>query len=224
MCMIKKAADDTTGYHHGNLRHRLIEAALEMIDESGATELTLRGIAKRAGVSHTAPYRHFPDKEALLAAVAREGVSLMLSEISLRLERAKGDALARFTVCGLGYIDFAIHHPAHFRVMYASPQKGVAVPEDLKPESSPVFQMFIEVITECWELGILQGESPYRIAISAWSLVHGFSLLVIDGHLQGGALDAGSLEAMKRGLLYSLYAGIRGENGPGGIQPPAGHT
>jgi len=84
--------------------------------------------------------------------------------------------------------------------------------------------MFIEVITECWKLEILQGESPYRIAISAWSLVHGFSLLVIDGHLQGEALNADSLESMKRGLLYSLYAGIRGKNGPGGIQPSAGNA
>jgi hypothetical protein len=98
--------------------------------------------------------------------------------------------------------------------MYASPQKGVAVPEDLKPESSPVFQMFIEVVSECWKQGILQGESPYRIALSAWSVVHGFSLIVIDGHLQGGALDDGSFESMKRELLYSLYRGIRGENGP----------
>jgi AcrR family transcriptional regulator len=220
--MIKNNADAATTYHHGNLRHRLIEAALEMIDESGAAELTLRGIAKRAGVSHTAPYRHFSNKEALLAAVAREGVSLMLSEINVRLERAKGDALTRFTVCGSAYIDFAIHHPAHFRVMYASPQKGVAVPEDLKPELSPVFQLFIEVVAECWKQGILQGESPYRIAISAWSLVHGFSLLVIDGRLQGEALDGGSLESMKRGLLYSLYAGLRGENGSDGTRSPAG--
>ncbi len=190
----------------------MIEVALEMIEESSAAEVTLRGIAKRAGVSHAAPYRHFPDKEALLASVVREGMSIMLSEINVRLERVKGDALTRFGICGLAYIDFAMHHPAYFRVMFASPTQGVVVPDSLKPQSSPVFQLFLEVISECWEQGILQGESPYSIAISAWSIVHGFSLLAIDGHLYG--LDAGSLGAMKRGLLHSLYSGIRGENGP----------
>ncbi|VVS95242.1 whg domain [Desulfoluna spongiiphila] len=215
--MTKKNTDENTAYHHGNLRHRLIEVALEMIEEAGTAELTLRGIAKRAGVSHSAPYRHFSDKEALLVSVAREGVALMLSEINHRLERAKGDPLARFMVCGLAYIDFAIAHPAHFRVMFSSPRKGVPMPEDLKPESTPFFHLFIDEITECWKQGILKGESPYSIALSAWSTVHGFSLLVIDGHLQGGSLDEGSLESMKRGLLYAFYAGFRGEAGPDSV-------
>ncbi|VFQ45205.1 tetracycline transcriptional regulator tetr-related c-terminal [Desulfoluna butyratoxydans] len=218
--MMKNTIEETATYHHGNLRHRLIEVALEAIEEAGAAELTLRGIAKRAGVSHSAPYRHFPDKEALLVAVAREGVALMLSEIKLRLERAKGDPLARFMVCGLAYIDFAIAHPAHFRVMFVSPRMGVSVPEDLKPESTPFFHLFIDEITECWKLGLLKGESPHAIALSAWSIVHGFSLLVIDGHLQGGVLDEGSRESMKRGLLYAFYSGARGENGPE-VVPPA---
>lgn len=211
--MIPSEPKEATSYHHGNLERHLIEVALEMIDESGTAELTLRGIAKRAGVSHSAPYRHFSDKETLLAAVAREGFSLMLSEINLRLERATDDPLVRFTVCGLAYIDFAIHHPAHFRVMFAPSRKGVPVPEDLKPESSLFFHLFIGVVAECWNRKVLQGESPYRVALSAWAHVHGFSLLVIDGHLQGEALDEGTLESMKRGLLYSLYAGVRGENG-----------
>ena len=213
--MIKNNTDEITTYHHGNLRCRLIEVALEMIEEAGTAELTLRGIAKRAGVSHSAPYRHFSDKEALLVAVTRQGVALMLSEINHRLERAKGDPLARFMVCGLAYIDFAIAHPAHYRVMFASPRKGA--PEELRPESTPFFHLFIDEITECWKQGILKGESPYPIALSAWSTVHGFSLLVIDGHLRGGSLDEGSLESMKRGLLYAFYEGVRGEAGPDSV-------
>lgn len=219
LLMTTKNGGEATVYHHGNLRHRLIEVALEIIEESGTAELTLRGIAKRAGVSHSAPYRHFQDKEALLVAVAREGIALMLSEINLRLERAKGDPLGRFAVCGLAYIDFALAHPAHFRVMFASTRQGAPVPEDLRPESTPFFHLFIHEISECWKRGLLRGESPYPIALSAWAIVHGFSILVIDGHLQGGALHGGSLESMKRGLLYSFYAGVRGENGPDLMHP-----
>ena len=219
--MDKKETNEPTAYHHGDLRRHLISIALEMIEESGAVELTLRGIAKRAGVSHTAPYRHFSDKEDLLTGVAREGVSLMLSEINERLDASAGDPLTRFKLCGLSYIDFAIHHPAHFRVMFARPRNGVAVPDELKPESSLFFQLFIDVISECWEQKLLQGASPHRIALSAWSQVHGFALLFINGHLHGGAMEEGSIESMKRGLLYSLYAGIRGEKGPVTIRSTA---
>ena len=200
-------------YHHGNLRAQLIEAALEMIEESGTKDLTLRGIAKRAGVSHAAPYRHFKGKEALLEAVASEGFSLMLSEIRERISTLGDDPLARFRVCGSAYIDFALAHRAHFRVMFAAPFDGVTLPDSLKPESTPFFQLFLSIIDECLEAGVLKGESGRDICVTAWSVVHGFSLLVMDGHLVKTISGRKGIEEIKGGLLRSFYEGVKGGGG-----------
>jgi AcrR family transcriptional regulator len=105
-------------YHHGNLPQALRDAALALINEAGADALTLRGAAKRAGVSQAAPYRHFRNKEALLAAVAEEGFRAMAEAMGRRAAPHRADPAGRLRALGRAYVEFATRHPAHFRVMF----------------------------------------------------------------------------------------------------------
>jgi AcrR family transcriptional regulator len=111
-------------YHHGNLKQELLNTALTLISESGPQGFTLREVARRAGVSHNAPYRHFRDKDDLLAAVAAEGFARLTSAMKRSAARGK-TPLERLRLCGRGYIQFAL--PQHFLVMFDLPaQRGGA--------------------------------------------------------------------------------------------------
>jgi len=97
-------------YHHGDLRAALLQAAGEILEKEGLEALSLREVARRAGVSHNAPYRHFPDRDSLLAALAAQGVDLLKAELD---QRAEGSM-------GLGYVEFALANPQRFRLMRAA--------------------------------------------------------------------------------------------------------
>jgi len=105
-------------YHHGDLRRALLDAALAVLTEADSRALTLREVARRAGVTHAAPYRHFTDKEALLAAVAEEGFHTLSEAMREAMGRAGDDPVERLEALGVGYVRFALAHPAHFEVMF----------------------------------------------------------------------------------------------------------
>src|SRR5262245_42615036 len=107
-------------YHHGHLRETLLAAAIRLIAEVGPTAFTLREVARRAGVSHNAPYRHFRDRDDLIAAVAAQGYH-ELTQAMVEAAGSKGDALERLKSAGLGYVSFALRRPEHFTVMFDAP-------------------------------------------------------------------------------------------------------
>jgi AcrR family transcriptional regulator len=198
-------------YHHGNLRRVLIDKALEIISEQGAGDLSLRQVAKRAGVSHAAPYRHFKDKNAILAAVAKEGFEMMLRETEARISRNKGNELDHFAICGLSYIDFAINYPSHYRVMFGTRLENSYFSDDLKPESIPVFKLLRDVIMICQEKSLLKAGDPHEMAMAAWSIVHGFAMLRIDAHIPDRKMDKKKLRELQRTVVLTLYSGLRPE-------------
>jgi AcrR family transcriptional regulator len=104
-------------YHHRDLRQALVAAALDVLPEVGAQGLSLRDIARRAGVSSAAPYHHFADKDALVAAVAGECAQLLLAALEAAVAEAGDDQRRRFQLTGVAFIRFAVAHPAHFRAM-----------------------------------------------------------------------------------------------------------
>ena len=106
-----------TAYHHGNLRQVLLEAAISLIGEVGPKAFTLREVARRAGVSHNAPYRHFQDRDELLAAVRTQGYR-ELTETMLNACGPRATALQRLKKAGLAYVAFALRRPEHFRAMF----------------------------------------------------------------------------------------------------------
>jgi AcrR family transcriptional regulator len=166
-------------YHHGNLREALLRGALRAIAELGPAAFTLREVARRAGVSHNAPYRHFRDKDALLAAVASQG----FRELT-RAMREAGDrqskALDKLKQSGLAYVAFAVRRPEHFTVMFDAPVQSGKDPEYLQA-SQEAFNTLVNYIRNCQEERQLPAGNTLERALYAWSLVHGIAKLAVAG-------------------------------------------
>ena len=199
-------------YHHGDLKRVLIKTAVELISEQGTGDLSLRKIAQRAGVSHAAPYRHFKDKNAILDAVAKQGFEMMLNQTLEMIARNSGDDLDRFGICGLSYIDFAVRHPAYYRVMFGTREENSNFAEEFKPKSIPVFKLLRDTIKACQEKALLKKGNVQEMALAAWSIVHGFAMLRIDHHIPDKKFRETRLNEFKWSVLKTLYQGLRTED------------
>ncbi|MEH1097583.1 TetR/AcrR family transcriptional regulator [Micromonospora sp. CPCC 205561] len=163
----------TRGYHHGDLRRALLAAAVRVIEETGPGALSLRDLARRAGVSHAAPAHHFGDKAGLLTALAAEGFDLLAEA----LLAAGGDLLDR----GVAYVDFAVGHRAHFEVMFR-PDLYRPEAEELvaaRERAGDALRSGVAALPE----GRPTAEDPQGDALAAWSIVHGFATLWLSGAL-----------------------------------------
>lgn len=172
-----------TRYHHGNLRRALLDAALALIQREGADAPTLRGVAKRAGVSQAAPYRHFQNKDALLAAVAEEGFRAMTEAMGRQAAPQQDDPAGRLRALGLAYVEFATRHPAHFRVMFGRVPVDRSAHPSLLAAAQETFGLLLGTIRECQTAGVVRTGDPDDLALCAWSAVHGLSALAVDGRL-----------------------------------------
>jgi AcrR family transcriptional regulator len=166
-------------YHHGDLRRALLDATLALASERGAGGVTLREAARAAGVSQTAPYRHFADKDAMLAAAAEEGFRLLHQEMTAALAQAPAEARARLLTIGVTYVRFALEHAPHFRLMFGhgSPAKG-ATP-GLQQAARDVFQLFSLTI-EGWLGKPARDAAVTAVYFRAWALAHGIAALALE--------------------------------------------
>jgi AcrR family transcriptional regulator len=159
-------------YHHGNIRESLLEAAIHLIAEVGPAGFNLREVARRAGVSHNAPYRHFRDKAQLMAAVADTGFR-ELNTAMLEGALTESTPVGKLKRSGYAYVAFALRRPEHFAVMFDLPDSARA----------EVFAMLLEIIELCQHEGQLpEGGVEYR-ALMAWSLMHGIAKLAVAKRL-----------------------------------------
>jgi AcrR family transcriptional regulator len=168
-------------YHHKNLRQTLLEAAVALIGKVGPRDFTLREVARRAGVSHNAPYRHFPTKDDLLAAVAIEGFDRLTALMQKSSARGK-TALERLQLSGCGYVDFALRWPHHFLVMFDLPKSSHERCKDA-PVGKNAFDVLMGCIMAAQQSGDLPAGDPLPQAWTAWSLVHGIAKLAVSGNL-----------------------------------------
>lgn len=168
-------------YHHGNLRPALIDAAVALIEEQGVGALTLREVARRAGVTHAAPYRHFADKSAILAAVAAEGFRALAAGAEREMAR-ETSARRRFLRSGVAYVMFAVQHPAHFRVMFG-PDRAAAQDPTRCEASGDAFQQLLDCVVACQKDGVIRRGDPMSSALVAWAFVHGLASLLVDEQL-----------------------------------------
>jgi len=164
-------------YHHGDLRKSLIAEGLRLLAERDAESLSLREVARAAGVSATSVYRHFPDKEALMTALALEGLARLGAA-----QRAAADAVgggeAGFRETGRAYVRFALANPALFRLIFASPALAPAkAAGGLESEADTLLQA--NAARAAAKDG---GEAAIR-AVQAWALVHGLAMLMLDGQV-----------------------------------------
>ena len=179
MAGVKKTALRAT-YHHGDLKHGLIEAALGLIAESGAESFTLREAARRLGVNHRAVYRHFEDKKSLLAAVAEQGFATLVENGARELAKIP-EARVEERLLGVAraYVKFAIAHPGHFRVMF-----GPRLNEDgrfpaLEAQVTNAFRMLEAEVTRGVALELFSDQNVRDITLTLWSSMHGFASLVL---------------------------------------------
>jgi AcrR family transcriptional regulator len=180
-------------YHHGNLRPAVLRAAGKMLEKHGLASLSVREVARRAKVSHNAPYRHFPDRESLLASLAAEGFERL------------GEALSKVPANRMGeaYVSFALQNPERFRLMFG----GRISPEKYPELKSRAAAAFGEVEKSFGGLG---GDAP-RAAAAAWSLVHGLSHLILDGHFAAEQAAAGGFAPFVNGVVGGVRFAVRAQ-------------
>jgi len=178
-CKIKTARQTSMRKPEQNLKETLIRVSQEIIEQHGLNALTLRGAARASGVSHMAPYRHFDDKDALLAAVAEKGfrnMALAMNQSTDGLETAK----QRLRSIGVAYVWYAIHHPGLFRLMFSAGISDRSRFDELASAANAAFAVCTDAVANC-QPGI-STEALQQRALAVWSLVHGLSNLLIDKH------------------------------------------
>ncbi|MFJ3304869.1 TetR/AcrR family transcriptional regulator [Streptomyces sp. NPDC086549] len=186
-------------YHHGDLRRAVLTAALDVIAADGPTALSLRDLARRAGVSHAAPAHHFKDRTGLLTVIAAEGFGLLAS--ALRDASDLRDA-------GVRYVRFAREHPAHFQVMFAP---ELLRPHDLELTTARALagDALRDAVSTVSPAG--RGADDRLAEVAAWSLAHGFATLLLSHNLDGPVGDRDP-EAVFRTLAAMLFRTGNAEN------------
>lgn len=164
-----------------DLRSKLIQSALTLIEQTGAAKLSLREVAKHAGVSHMAPYSHFNNKADLLCAVAAEGFYLLRQSLYAAAKKHAGSPADQFQATGMAYVKFSRDHPQLIGLMFG----GVISPEDYSPElrksRGVAFSDIVNIVSGAVSCGQFKKCDPLATAFAGWSIAHGFSMLALSG-------------------------------------------
>lgn len=196
-----------TTYHHGDLRSELMKQALKILDKKGMEGLTLREVARAAKVSHTAPYRHFKDKEDILAAIAEIG----FQDLAARGQRALAvvDPLEGYLEYGREYIAFAAEHPQYFRIMFSGKFENYPDCPGLKESGDAAFGALVAAIERCQAAGVVRSGDAFELALTAWAFVHGIANLYIDGRFQQPGRTYPTVAEMWNLLGKNLITGLQ---------------
>jgi AcrR family transcriptional regulator len=186
------------------LREALIEAAVALIGEVGPQAFTLREAARRAGVSHNAPYRHFASKDELLAAVAAEGFERLAAAMRKAMTPAKSTR-ERLELCGCGYVEFALRWPHHLVVMFDLPSTWSKQSRKNQPIGEDAFRVLLDCVVEAQRAGDLPAGDPLPLAWTAWSMMHGIAKLATGGNLP---LSARATVAFARDAAQAILRGL----------------
>jgi AcrR family transcriptional regulator len=188
-------------YHHGDLKNALIKAGIEILSKEGVHGLTLRKVAQKAGVSHTAPYSHFADLQSLIAAISIEGFRIINDRLTTVIRRNKAEPLRQLVEACWTYVQFALSDPAHFKVTFSNVlerEKDYPAYVELSQES---FRLIVQIVKDCQTKGMLRSGPADIEAISLWSCVHGFISLLLEGQLFHSILERYTVREL---LIFSL--------------------
>ncbi len=181
-----------------------MDEALRTIQTHGVEHLTLRTVGERLGVSRSALYRHFADKQALLAAVGTEGFRELRQTLANAWD-GNGRGRAGFEAMGRAYVHFALAHPSHYRVMFGGFLESAAKDEHFVTEATAAFQVLADALVEQQKAGDVRRDDPVPMAHFVWAVVHGTAMLFIDGQLP----EAAQREVLEQYLTERLSAAIR---------------
>lgn len=164
-----------------DLRRTLLDASLGLIANEGLEGFSMREVARRAGVSHQAPYHHFPDREAILAAIVAEGFEGLRDAMEAAIETAGPQPSQRLNAIGRAYVGFALAHPAHFKLMFRSELVHAERHDDARTCAGMAFDVLVRVADEAT---LARDGAPNRAFVfAAWSLAHGLATLLLEGKL-----------------------------------------
>ena len=193
-------------YHHGNLRPALLEAAMEILNQSQNWDFSLREVARRAGVSHAAPYKHFANKQELLAALAAHGYDLLRQAMLANVEPGQNWS-ERLKHLGVAYVRFGVQHPAHYRLMFGTAffRQGESLPVVVAQAANLARQELRQTLEE--GCGPEARSDILEIAVtSAWSLVHGLTTLLVDNMITDDPIHQ---EALASQVCQTLVDGLK---------------
>ena len=189
-------------YHHGNLRAALLEQARRTVDERGAGALSLRELAREIGVSHAAPRRHFPDRQALLDALAEDGFERLGAALERALADAGGGFRPRLHALAHAYIRFATHHPALLELMFAGKQREGA--DRVRESADRAVAIALEAIAAAQSAGELHPGDPGRVAVVMLATLQGLAAMANGDLIAGAPVDevvGDAIDQLLDGLL-----------------------
>ena len=205
---LKKGAKvEEKSYHHGDLRNALVAAGLQVLSEQGAEALNLREVARKAGVSHAAPYRHFADKDALIAAIAIDGFRKLENQLRKSSDSRKRTTASKLVALGQAYVQFALNHIDHFRVMFTLHREREIYPE-LHIASKACFNVLVSTLAEAQAKGDLHVGDPVLMSEILWSSLHGMAMLLSNGQITLSDLRIGSADELTRRHVEWILNGL----------------
>ena len=188
-------------YHHGALKNALIQAGVEILSKEGIDGLSLRKVAQRVGVSHNAPYSHFPDKQALIAAISTEGFRELHETLEAAISSHPNKPQIQLQEMAWAYVQFAMNKTDTFKIMFS----GVLKKEKDYPAfveiAHQTFQRVVDIVQACQEIGILRAAPPEMMAVSVWGQVHGVTSLMLEAQIPHTVLDRFDMRSL---VLFSL--------------------
>jgi len=183
-------------YHHGDLKNALIQAGVEILAKEGMGGLSLRKVAQHAGVSHSAPYAHFPDKQSLIAAISTEGFNQLYNELEAAISPHAKTPKKQLIEGAQAYVRFALKNSDTFKIMFS----GVLEKEKDYPSfveiSSKTFKLVMEVVQACQNAGVLPAAPANLMAVSVWGQVHGIVSLALEGQISHTLLEKKNIESI----------------------------
>jgi AcrR family transcriptional regulator len=191
-------------YHHGDLKNALIASGVDILSKEGVAGLTLRKVAQKAGVSHAAPYAHFADKPALIAAISTEGFRRIYEAIHAAARRHAGNPAAQLVEAAWAYVKFALDDPDHFKVTMS----GIVEREQEYPAfvevSQKSFALVLQIVEACQARKILRPGPPDLAAVGVWSLMHGLVSLLLENQISRRIVNRFSVREMLIAMLNQM--------------------
>lgn len=173
------------GYHHGNLKEAILCESLIWIKKRGVESLSLREIAKKIGVTHSAPNKHFTKKESLLASLIEMGFLQFKSALLAGKKDIELHPREAFISMGVSYLRFAQENPELYRLMFSNSIQDLSEYPACERAGSESFDVLLSAVVTLQTQGILKQSDPKEMAYMIWSFTHGYVMLVLDGRLQG---------------------------------------